>query len=326
MSSEILNHDLAEISVITRFHDDRYVDYLCDAGNSLRAQTLERLEWVVVTKNFSPTQLQALETALADLASPRLRLKIINHEVPAGVDGRSALLNRGLAAASGRYLLFLDYDDVLLPPHCVGLIEALRGSGAVLAAGGCEQVLVDSVSRRKLKTLRIFNRGHRLAMFWNNFLPIHSFVLDRERVPPKELYFDEGLDRCEDYDFLVRVSATGGMDLTHLGRMTCVYRIRNDDSNTSLEGRRKSTEAEERAWGRAVAMIAERKKGIEIRVSAAELSDFYSYVSDISRDRSMSFKERVKARLKSTPLLFNMARRIYLLGSGGPRRENTAKL
>lgn len=46
-----------------------------------------------------------------------------------------------------------------------------------------------------------------LALLRQNFCPIHSFVLDRSKVDPEDLYFDQTMWRDEDYDFLIRICA-----------------------------------------------------------------------------------------------------------------------
>jgi hypothetical protein len=59
----------------------------------------------------------------------------------------------------------------------------------------------------------------------NNFLPLHSFVLDRSRSQLPMPWFDERLSRLEDYDFLLRLAATAPYDLSMLDAYVCEYRL-----------------------------------------------------------------------------------------------------
>ncbi len=66
---------------------------------------------------------------LDGLADPRIRIRSQAHQ------GAQAARNRGLDAATGRYLKFLDDDDWLLPGTLERQVRVLAESGAELVAG-----------------------------------------------------------------------------------------------------------------------------------------------------------------------------------------------
>ena len=85
------------------------------------------------------------------------------------------------------------------------------------------------------KTLFITQYRSRADLFIDNFIPFHSYVLDRDRIPPHLLEFDETLDRLEDYEFLVKLAVSVPFDFKNQGHPVCEYRIRDDGSNTVVD-------------------------------------------------------------------------------------------
>ena len=99
-----------------------YGRYLAEAVGSVVAQTYTHWEMVIVNDG-SPDDTQAVAQALID-AHPQHSIRLINQPN----SGHAAhARNRGLAEASGAYLLCLDADDVLEPTflaESVALLEA----------------------------------------------------------------------------------------------------------------------------------------------------------------------------------------------------------
>ncbi|HVG57471.1 MAG TPA: rhamnan synthesis F family protein, partial [Hyalangium sp.] len=246
-------------SVITRFHNLSYLDHLLEAGSSLKAQTHRPIEWLIVTKDFSEPQLRVLDERLQPFRND-LAVRVIPAHCEPGVDGRSHLLNRGLAEVKGRFVSFLDYDDLLSPSYAEVMIGLLRNATAAIAAVGCEQILIHASTRKKIRTIHYYRQGHRLTLCWHNIIPIHAFAMDRRKVDAELLRFDETLDRCEDYEFLLRANTGHELDLSLLHFPLCQYRIRDDGTNTSLDGRTDVPSADRLAWDEAFARVQERKK------------------------------------------------------------------
>ncbi len=85
------------------------------------------LEVVVVDDGSTDDTWNALES-IADVRVRALRMERNG--------GQSAARNRGLDAARGRYVKFLDSDDLLIAEHLPLEIEALETPGAEIAASG----------------------------------------------------------------------------------------------------------------------------------------------------------------------------------------------
>jgi glycosyltransferase involved in cell wall biosynthesis len=96
--------------------------YIGEAIRSVEAQRYPHWELILVNDGSSDgSAAVALEYARSDAA----RIRYLEHP-GGGTRGASASRNRGLAAARGEYIAFLDADDVYLPGKLEEQVEILR--------------------------------------------------------------------------------------------------------------------------------------------------------------------------------------------------------
>ena len=123
------------LDCIVRFHDIRRLAELERCVFSLAGQRYRPLNIVLVLQRFTPAEVAAIEAALAPLLqlpdAPSLTVRTWDQEGIA--DARTHLLNCGVEAARGRYLAFLDYDDLLFPEAYELLVAKLRDRDAAIA-------------------------------------------------------------------------------------------------------------------------------------------------------------------------------------------------
>ena len=93
--------------VITNFNYGRYV---AQAIRSIAAQSYLNFECVIVDDLSSDDSLQVIKHTLQELADRRFSL----FRNPANT-GQMGAMKAGLARASGKFIVFIDADDVLLP-------------------------------------------------------------------------------------------------------------------------------------------------------------------------------------------------------------------
>ncbi|TAK91308.1 MAG: glycosyltransferase family 2 protein [Aquabacterium sp.] len=249
------------VSVIIRHHDFGKFAELRRCLFSIACSTWPHIEAIVVCQSFPTSELAKVERH-ADLLhrSLGLRIKILNPDLPKGIDHRSTLLNTGIEAANGRYLAFLDYDDCIYPTAYDNLIQACRSSGSHIAFGDIyikraaivgDTTIVRSHSRA-WGTRNLFDLLH------DNCCPIHSYVVDRQGVPEGLLRFDKTLNKYEDYDFLIKICSQYKSDFSQISEVVGDYYIKEDGSNSVITASSFSSEAKQ-AWQTSKQVVHDRR-------------------------------------------------------------------
>lgn len=255
------------VDVVVRHHDATRLDELEKCVFSLLCQTHRHVAIYVVTQRFDADQIHATRDRLAPMlplnGDAKLDVIAWNEEHPK--DARSALLNAGIAAGQGRYLAFLDYDDVLFPHAYATLLGALDRSGAAIAFGGItvSEHRTGGIFHFAKGRLNPFVPGALLDELAHNFCPIHSFVVDKQRVRPGQIYFDETMRRAEDYDFILRLISRYRSDFSCAGNKIGLYTYKDDGSNTIIQGNNGSASAL-LSWVAAERFLDARRRNLEV--------------------------------------------------------------
>jgi glycosyltransferase involved in cell wall biosynthesis len=202
---------MASVSVIIPTYNRAAM--LGDALESVLAQTYQDFEVIVVDDGSTDHTSRVVDRY-------HRRVRYIRQEN----QGHAAAKNTGIATAGGRYIAFLDDDDVWLPRKLalqVDLLESNPDVGLVYAAGyrveGGERTLIcteappfepEGVVRRLLK---------------GNFLAICS-VLVRAQALNDAGAFDPAHGPCDDWDMWLRV-ASRGHRFGHVSQPVWEYRF-----------------------------------------------------------------------------------------------------
>ncbi|MCN9240505.1 bifunctional glycosyltransferase family 2 protein/CDP-glycerol:glycerophosphate glycerophosphotransferase [Streptomyces sp. RY43-2] len=122
--------------VVIVYNDDRRLPV---AVRSVLDQSLRNVEVIVVDDCSTDG---SYDTARALAAAHPRRVRAIR--LPENSGGCGEPRNHGMAAARGRYVMFLDSDDTLERHACRNLLEAAERTGADLVSGRCVRVHTDS--------------------------------------------------------------------------------------------------------------------------------------------------------------------------------------
>ncbi|MGY8962455.1 MAG: glycosyltransferase family A protein [Rhodospirillales bacterium] len=226
-----------QMDTIVRFHDVSRLMELERCVFSLIGQSYRPLNIILATQRFSDSDTEVIRTALTRMidGDDEVTLTILNWDQAEPKDARSELLNLGLRSARGRYLSFLDYDDVLYPEAYELLVSRLKESRAAIAFAAVRIMLLN-VYERYLYTMEEvvpgFYGAGLIDLFRNNFCPLHSYVLDRDRMTGAPLFFETKMVMQEDYDWLLRVCALYESDFTLVNTRIGDYYYKTDGSNT----------------------------------------------------------------------------------------------
>lgn len=216
------------------FHDEPLVsvivptfnrpDQAVEAIASILTQTYRNLEVIVV--NDAGT---GLEDRLLELPGSEKVTYVRcgrNRE-------RSHARNLGLKIATGKYVTYLDDDDLLYPHHVATLVRHLEQTGLKVAYTDAHRAHTQRqgeclvVTRRDVPHSVDFDRD-RLLVY--NYLPILTVMHARECLETVGM-FDESLRTHEDWELWIRLSRL--FEFGHVPQVTCEYSWRTDGTSTS---------------------------------------------------------------------------------------------
>jgi glycosyltransferase involved in cell wall biosynthesis len=183
--------------------------FLVQALESIAQQTYPNIEVVVVSAREShramPNRCGLFPLRLVPTDQPVLR---------------SAAANRAMKDARGQFLIFLDDDDWMMPDHIARLAGVLLRLTPATVAVYTGIGLVDGEGKPMGQVFDLpFDAIRQMS---GNLMPIHA-VLFRSAVLQQECWFDESLDRLEDWDFWLQLARLAPM--VHLPGVSAVYRI-----------------------------------------------------------------------------------------------------
>lgn len=226
-----------QVDCIVRIHDSRRLLELERCVFSLVGQTHAKVHIILATQRFSHDEIVAVRQALAPVLSltGAPSLTITNWKSPSPTDARTELLNLGLNAVTGRYVGFLDYDDTLFPEAYELLLGRLKATQAAIAFASVQTVKAEICAdfvHVSSHTKAPFSGRDLFDLVQSNFCPIHSYLIDRSRLPAGVLRFDTSLVWEEDYDLLLRICACRIADFHALSHVIGDYYFKTDGSNS----------------------------------------------------------------------------------------------
>ncbi len=196
------------LDVVIRAHDPARLDALNRTVFSAALQDYRPLALHVVCDGFDAAALAAVQDNLAPILALAgdVGLQLHNRADRAPAD---ALRNLGARQAGGRYLAFLDSDELVYAEGWRLLIAELAASGAAIAFGAvlnatvCREGVVPYVEAKH----RAAQGGGLRQLLRDDVCPLLSVVLDRSRLTPTDVLVDGSMRARGDYDLLLRIVA-----------------------------------------------------------------------------------------------------------------------
>jgi glycosyltransferase involved in cell wall biosynthesis len=180
------------VSVIIPTYNRGWI--LKEAVDSVLGQNFKDFELIVVDDGSTDNTRDILETYGQDI--------IVVRQANQGV---SAARNRGIAAAGGELVAFLDSDDLWLPRKLSRQVEFFKLNSAEFINQTEEiwvrnGVRVNPKDRHRKPSGMIFERSLALCLVSPSAVMIRRSLFDAVGL------FDESLPACEDYDLWLRIS------------------------------------------------------------------------------------------------------------------------
>ena len=212
-TSEVAENPL--VSIIVRTKDRPTL--LREALSSILTQTYSNLEVLII--NAGTVDVSRVVSEFENLVT----IRQIHPPEPVG---KAAAANLGAKNAAGKYLNFLDDDDLLYSTHIEKLVRFLEVTGERMAYSDCEKATYEWQGGRfqlaAEKTLCYGTDYDRDRLYLNNYIPFMTAVFQRSLAEEVQ-YFDESLDGLEDWDFWLRASKL--TDFHRIPGVTAQYRF-----------------------------------------------------------------------------------------------------
>ncbi|MFQ5513196.1 MAG: glycosyltransferase [Myxococcota bacterium] len=255
---------------------------LARALESIGEQELADLE-VIIVNDGGPSP-EGVVTLHRQRIGGGGRITLVNHDRNRGL---AAARNTGLRLARGRFVGFLDDDDLLLPHHLSALLPRLR-LGAGVAHADVRSV-IESPERSAPRSLDLalryqFDYDPQLHRIDNTF-PVQSFLVERKLLEEAGA-FDETLPVLEDWDLWLRVWERA--QPVHVRRVTSEIHVRSDGSN--MTGRSHEIWLEILAWIYGKTLRFEHE-------SPSLRADRVRYLLELSANRSLPFPREARVWL-----------------------------
>lgn len=206
--------------IIPTYNDGKVVS---DAIDSSLNQTYENIEIIVVDDGSN----DGTEHLLKEKYGKSIKyIRQENH-------GLSSARNAGIRHASGKYIQFLDADDVIDRTKIKLQVESLQDvSGVALAYCDYVRTSLDDQNmtyRRMSPVLQENNPFDDMIMKWETevSIPPHCFLFDASLFKAHGIVFDESLPTHEDWECWVNVFALNP-EVVFIDRPLADYRVRSN--------------------------------------------------------------------------------------------------
>jgi len=194
-------------------------DVLRETLISIRNQTYKYIETVIV-EDGAPKADKMIETEFSDM---NIIYKATGTKV-----GRSKAGNIAMSLATGKYLNFLDDDDLFYADHVEVLVNALEKTRNRVAYSFAFEtpVVIESKSPYVYEVMsynsRYMQKFSRLALCHHNYIPIQSIMFEKTLFD-EHGGLDETVDALEDWDIWVRYAQYTAFSC--VGKTTSLYKV-----------------------------------------------------------------------------------------------------
>ncbi len=187
------------VSVIIPTYNRGWI--LKEAVESVLAQDFRNFELIIVDDGSTDNTQDVLDAYINACDACGLKIILFKQKNR----GVSAARNRGIASASGRYIAFLDSDDLWLPEKLSTQVDFFKENPDTLICQTGEiwirnGVRVNPKKKHKKVSGMIFEHSLSLCLVSPSAVMIERSLFDEVGV------FDESLPICEDYDLWLRIS------------------------------------------------------------------------------------------------------------------------
>ena len=201
-------------------------DYVLDCLKSLENQDFDDWECIIVDDGSTDNSLQIVTDFCNTNAGNWKILSVTN-------GGQTKARNIGIREATGRYLAFLDADDLWVTDKLSKQFQYLEGNPDVIAV--LSSYAIFGASPGRIRVIRIANFD-RMLRNWADMSGfgggLESVGMVRRIEGPSGLFFDESLSTSSGLDFMIRCAQLGNVIL--LKEIGLLYRLSGGQWHTNI--------------------------------------------------------------------------------------------
>jgi glycosyltransferase involved in cell wall biosynthesis len=222
----MMDHPMVSV-IMPAFNSEVYIP---EAMDSVVKQTYPHWELIVVDDGSMDKTREIVDGYMRGDS----RIRYIHQKN----SGPAAARNRGIQAAKGKYVAFLDSDDIWYLDKLEKQMDFLASNPGYVVYGGRNYIrkegnrFVESGQIRLFKNFDTIRENFEYILFHPN-LTITGTVLFEKSLLDKTGYFDESLRVCEDDHLFIRMAAHSNF---HALNEPVDYRRKHDESITGSDG------------------------------------------------------------------------------------------
>lgn len=253
---------------------------LPDCLRSILCQTYPNIEIVVVNDAGIDVK------EIIDSMNVKGMIKYIELPVNRGL---AAARNTGIAAAKGKYIAYLDDDDIYYPDHVDTLVGVLEGCDYRVAYTDANRGHRRTIDGRRIVTKRDvpysyeFDSDHILT---RNFIPVLCILHEKSCLDDVG-NFDESLPVLEDWDLWIRLSRKH--PFRHVPKVTCEFAWETDGGTMTSGKRALFRKTVEVIYTKTFELAKENPHTLRARKNYLRGMKFLSILSGLLGEQSSSF-------------------------------------
>lgn len=203
------------VTTIMRLHSGANLSQLKKALYSLASMQDSVVTPLITLQDLDQNQKDELDNIIKSIPfAGGITPKIIDYSTM-GIDGdlRTLMLNDALKQVESQYAAFLDYDDLLFGDAYSWLIERMTKSNKAVSFGRVYATTYDSKRGLIVDRDTTFEYGYSYDDFLSdNHAPIHSFMLDLEKLNLSKVTYHQDQKYMEDYYLTLQLFTKDGVD------------------------------------------------------------------------------------------------------------------
>lgn len=257
----------------------------------------------ILSQDYSQTEIIVIDDGSTDNTEHLAKSFPSVHYHNQPNQGLAAARNTGIELASGKYLVFLDADDILLPKAISTQVNFMKQNKepAFVSGGHCTS---DENLQNYQHVFAEVEKDHYLHLLQRNFIGMHAAVMYRRDIISQYM-FDTAFKAVEDYDLYLRIAADHAV--FHHTLPIAVYRAHSNNMSADLK---LMLQHALKALHKQKPFLTDREKQEAYKKGVKNWIDFYSYHGyGILKKINSADK---KLRKQFLDLLWTHKRRLYI--------------